>query len=427
MSEQATAAVPHAIKELALAENGKRRIEWAFQAMPVLATIRKDFIKTQRFADVRIAALLPMTPEAANLVITLRDGGAKVAVCGAYPEAIEDDIAASLVRDYALPVFAVRHATAEESAAHITKALSEPPQIVLDQTGALTAACIQDNGGLRDGAKPLLGSIIQANEGTRKLRALAQEGGLHFPILAGSRSLTRRVFYSRVGLGQSMLDAVTKSLNVLIAGLTVVVAGFGSTGRGIAGRAQALGANVVITEVDPVRALEAAMAGYRVMSMADAASIGDLFFTASGNRSVISREHFDKLRNGAILANGGVADAEIDAGTLGQIASGRRPFRPDVEEISMRDGRRVYLLARGKALQGVMANVPSSVLDLSFANLALSAEYLLKNREQLRAEVYRVPVEIDRQVARLKLEAMGAKIDRLTVEQEQYLAGLAEE
>ena len=416
-------AVPCDIKDLALAEGGKRRIEWAFQSMPALASVRKQFIKTQVFSGVRLAACVPITAETANLIITLRDGGAKIAVCASHEPSVQDDVAASLVKDYLVPVFGKQGAGDEPGPALLDRVLSPEPRLIVDQTGVL-ALRVAGNEEIKTTAD-FAGATVQANEGGKKLRVLAREGRLGFPVLSGSGSLTRRIFHSRIGAGQSTLDVLVNSLNLLLAGLNVVVVGFGGVGRGIAARAKGAGAMVIVTEVDPIRALEAVMEGHRVLSMSDAASVGDVFITATGNRDVIGREHFDKLRNGAILANAGYSDAEIDLGTLEHIVSSRRKVRGQVEEMAMRDGRRIYLLAGGHSLHsGFGEGYPSSVLDLSFANQALSAEYLVKNRETLRAEVYAVPVEIDRQVARLKLEAAGIKIDRLTVEQEQYLANL---
>ena len=367
----------------------------------------------------RLAACLPITAETANLIITLRDGGARIAVCASHGPSVQDDVAASLVKDYLVPVFG-KQGPGEEPG-QLEKVLAPQPQLVVDQTGtlALRVAANWETGALPDFA----GAAVQANEGVRKLRVLAREGRLHFPVLSGSGSLTRRIFHSRIGAGQSTLDVLVHSLNLLLAGLNVVVVGFGGVGRGIAARAKGAGAMVMVTEVDPIRALEALLEGYRVLSMPEAAAIGDVFITATGNRDVIGREHFDKLRNGAVLANAGYSDAEIDLGTLEHIVGSRRKVRGQVEEMAMRDGRRIYLLAGGHSLHsGFGEGYPSPVLDLSFANQALSAEYLVKNRETLRGEVYAAPIEIDRQVARLKLEAAGIKIDRLTVEQEQYLA-----
>ncbi len=428
----AGSAVPCEIKDLALAESGKRRIEGAFQSMPVLASIRKNFIKTQVFAGVRIAALLPVTAAAANLVVTLRDGGAKIALCGADARATEDDVAASLVKDYLVPVFAVRSAEGASEPAWLERLLAEEPQLLVDQTGELASAAAAAGESKRRG---VTGAAVATRDGSRRLRLLARGGELGFPVLALTSSLTRRVFHSRIGAGQSTLEAVARSMNILLAGMNVVVVGFGGAGRGIAARAKGMGAAVTVTEVDPIRALEAAMEGFRVLAMTDAAAIGEVFIATSGSRNVLGREHFDKLRNGAILVSGGHSDVEIDVGTLGQIAGARKQISwgrgetggPAIEEIQLRDGRRIYLLAGGRSLHsGVEEGLPLPVLDLSFANRALSAEYLLKNRESLKAEVYGVPLEIDRQVARLKLEAMGIKIDRLTVEQEQYMASSAE-
>jgi adenosylhomocysteinase len=414
--------VPCEIKDLSLAEAGKRRIEWMLQSMPVLASIRKQFIKTQAFSGVRIAARLPVTAAAANLVITLRDSGAKIRVWGSDAHTTEDDVAASLVKDYQVPVFAtsVGHDRGELPPLVLADVLAQAPQLLVDHTGELaaTAAVAQTT---------IQSAIVATREGARRLRTLAGDRPLGFPVVASHRSLTRRVFYSRIGIGQSTLDAVSRSMNILIAGLNVVVIGFGKAGRGIAARAKGLGAVVMVTEIDPIRAAEAAMEGYRVLSMTEAAGIGGVFLATSSSRNVIGREHYDKLRNGAILANAGHSDVELDMGTLAQIAGSRKQIRSEVEEWVMRDGRRIYLLAGGRSIRQAMDEaLPASVLDLTFANRALSAEYLVKSHESLPAEVYGVPLEIDQQVARLKLEAMGIKIDRLTVEQEQYLASLSE-
>ena len=419
MSSDAS-GVPCAIKDIGLAEGGKRRIEWAFQSMPVLAAIRKHFIKTQAFSKIGVAALLPVSAAAANLIITLRDGGAKIAVCGSDAQATEDDVAASLVKDYLVPVFAVSGAKSEPDTLAMGHLLERQPQLLLDQTGELTAAIAESEERLRSS---VLGVVVETRDRARWVRALARGGRLGFPVLASNASLTRRVFHSRIGGGQSALDVIIRSLNMLVAGINVVVVGFGAAGRGVAARAKGLGALVTVTEVDPIRALEAAMEGYRVLSMAEAATVGEIFLAASGSRNVIGREHFDKLRNGAILANAGHSDVEFDLGTLAQIVSSRRPIRAEVEELWLRDGRRIYLLAGGRSIHGAVGeSYPASVLDLSFANRALSAEYLLSSRESLGSGVSGVPLQIDRQVARFKLEAMGIKIDRSTVEQEQYLA-----
>ncbi len=339
------ASVPCDIKDLALAESGKRQIEWASQAMPVLASIRKQFIKTQAFAGIHVSASLPVTAEAANLIITLRDGGAKIAVCGVDGRSAQDDVAASLVKDYAVPVYALSGVDEDTNLSFCGRVLDPSPDLLLDQAGVLSCRLAGED----EPRKPAIGAAIQTREGARKLRSLAREGRLGFPVLSGSSSLTRRVFHSRIGGGQSTLDILVSALNVMLAGLNVVVAGYGGIGRGIAARAKGLGACVIVTEVDPIRALEALVEGYRVLCMADAAALGDVFITVSGGRNVIGREHFDKFRNGAILLNGGHSDAEIDLGTLSQIVSSRRQVRPQVEEVVMRDGRRVHLVAGGRS------------------------------------------------------------------------------
>ena len=425
MSVKNSATVACDIKDLSLAEAGKRRLEWAFSSMSVLQEIRKHLIKTQLFAHIRLAACLPVTAETANLLITMRDGGAEVVLCAARAASVEDDIAASLVKDYALSVFALKGEDDDLRTSHLKAALERSPHLLLDNNGELTATLIAEAG--PETVAGVLGAIVETREGSHRLRLLAREGVLPFPVFAMNSARVRHLFHSRYGTGQSTMDAIIHALNILIAGMNVVVVGFGAAGRGIAARAKGLGANVLITEVDPLRAVEAVMEGYRVLAMSEAASLGDIFITVSGNRTVIGREHFDKLRNGAVLCNAGHSDVEIDLSVLAQISNARRRTREGVEEIVLRDGRRIVLLSEGRSIHlGAGEGHPASVLDLSFANQALSAEYLLKHHSTLEKAVHSVPVEIDRQVAKLKLESIGVKIDRLTVEQEQYMATWSE-
>ena len=408
------------VRDIALAESGKRRIEWAFQSMCVLQDIRKHLIKTQPFASTRISACLPVTPETANLLVTLRDGGATIVLSGARGLCVDDGVAASLVKDYCLSVFAWSEVGRSQYASHLEATLEHRPHLLIDSSGDLFNRALEKNES-EASVGEIAGSITDC-------RSVSKARRLRFPVISTYQSAIREKFQARYGAAQTVLDLVLESFHLLMAGQKVVVSGFGGAGRGIAARAKGLGASVIVTEIDPVTALEAVMEGYRVLSMAEASTLGDLFITVSGNRSVIGREHFDKLRNGAILCNAGRSDVEIDLPTLRQLAGARRQIREGVEEISMRDGRRIYLVAEGRSLQSNAGEAqPSSVLDLSFATQALSAEYLIKQRSSLENKVHPVPREIDRQVARLKLETMGVKIDRMTVEQEQYLASWSED
>lgn len=418
MSTSVNAAVPSDIKDAALAERGKRRIEWAFQSMNVLQTIRKHFIKTQPFAGIRIGACLNVTPETANLMITLRDGGASLALCAANPLSTHDDIAASLVKDYGIAVFAVRGETAETYDRHIEAVLNTAPQFTMDDGCDLIMRLH-----LRqpEALERMIGGTEETTTGAFRLRRMATEGRLRYPVVAVNDAQTKQLFDNRYGTGQSTVDAIVRCTNVLLAGLNFVVVGYGICGRGIALRAKGLGANLIVAEVDPIRALMASMDGYRVTSLQEAAGMGDVFVTVTGSKNVIGREHFEKLKNGAMLCNAGHSNVEIDLETLGQITSSRRHTRDLVEEFALRDGRRIYVLGEGRVINIAAAEGhPASVMDMSFGNSALSVEYLLKNRPSLENRVYGVPAEIDRLVAKMKLEAMGIKIDRLTVEQEQY-------
>jgi adenosylhomocysteinase len=420
MSTTVSAAVPSAVKDLALAERGKRRIEWAFQSMCVLQNIRKHCIKTQPFEGIRIGACLNVTAETANLMITLRDGGASLALCASNPRSVQDDVAASLVKDYGVAVFAIRADTGETDASHVEAVLAQKPQVTMDDGCDLIAALHAHHPEMLE---TMIGGTAETTAGAIRLRRMASEGGLRYPVIAVNEGQTKQLFVNCYGTGQSTVDAIVRCTNVLLAGLNVVVAGYGGCGRGIALRARGLGANVIVTEVDPIRGLMASMDGCRVTSMADAAALGDVFVTVTGSKNVIGREHFEKFKNGAILCNAGHSNVEIDLETLGQIASSRRPGRESVEEFAMRDGRRIYVLGEGRAINIAAADGhPASVMDMSFGNQALSAEYLLKNYRALNEGVHAVPAEIDRQIAKIKLESMGIKIDRLTVEQEQYLA-----
>lgn len=420
MSSQTEPSAVGEVKDLALADGGRRRIEWAFQSMPVLQSIRKHFIKAQPFAGFRIAACLHVTTETANLMITLRDGGASVALGASQSSSTQNDVAASLGRDFGIPAYALRGASPDACKAQVAAVADFEPHLVIDDGAELTSF-------LHRNRPDLLGRIIggteQTSTGVVRLKAMVKEGILQHPVIAVSDAMTKHLFDNRYGTGQSTIDGILRATNILLAGLNFVVAGYGWCGRGVAARARGLGANVVVAEVDPVKALEALMDGFRVMSMHDAAPIGDIFVTVTGNKSVIHRDHFDRLKNGAILCNSGHFNVEIDLEGLGRMASSRKPTRELVEEYLMRDGRRIYVLGEGRLVNlSTAEGHPSAVMDMSFANQALAAEYLIGNHTSLKREVYAVPEHLDRQVARLKLEALGVKIDRLSIEQEQYLS-----
>lgn len=420
----ADAQVACDIKDIALAEIGKRRIEWAGQSMPVLRNIRKQFIKSQPLAGIRVAACLHVTSETANLVIALRDGGAAVMVCASNPLSTQDDIAASLVRDFAIPVYAIKGENQEAYYQHLSAAADYGPQITLDDGADLVTLLHTKRQEQADG---VLGGTEETTTGVIRLRAMAKEGLLRYPIVAVNDALTKHLFDNRYGTGQSTLDGIIRATNMLLAGLNLVVAGYGWCGRGVAMRARGMGSNVIVTEVDPIKALEALMDGFRVMSMAEAAVLGDIFVTATGNKHIIRKEHFEHLKDGAILCNAGHFNVEIDLAALARVSSSRRETREFVEEFVFRDGRRIYVLGEGRLVNLTAAEGhPASVMDMSFANQALAAEYMVKNHDKLEKQVYSVPPELDKQVAKLKLESMGVKIDRMTPEQEVYLSSWSE-
>ncbi|HTQ53717.1 MAG TPA: adenosylhomocysteinase [Bryobacteraceae bacterium] len=412
------------IKDISLADVGKRRTEWAFQSMPVLQSIRKQFIKSQPLAGVRVAACLHVTSETANLMITLRDGGASVVLCASNPLSTQDDVAATLVRDFSIPVYAIKGEDNNVYYQHLTSAAEHAPHITMDDGADLVTLLHSKR---QDLAANIMGGTEETTTGVIRLRAMARDGVLKYPIVAVNDAMTKHFFDNRYGTGQSTIDGIVRSTNILLAGLNVVVAGYGWCGRGVALRARGHGANVIVTEVDPIKALEALMDGYRVMSMIEAAAIGDVFITVTGDKHVIGRDHFPHMKNGAILCNSGHFNVEIDLDTLGRISSSRRQTREFVEEYAFRDGRKLYVLGEGRLINLAAAEGhPASVMDMSFANQALAADYMVKNHASLEKRVYSVPEDLDRQVARMKIESMGVKIDRLTPEQERYLTSWSE-
>jgi len=424
MSTSAATQVLHDVKSLDLADLGKRRIEWANQSMPVLQIIRKDFIKNQPLKDIRISACLHVTTETANLAITLRDGGADVVLCASNPLSTQDDVAASLVRDYGISVFAIKGEDNDSYYKHILAALDHKPHVTMDDGADLVSTALTKRKDIIDG---IIAGTEETTTGVIRLRAMAKDGALKYPIIAVNDALTKHMFDNRYGTGQSTMDGVIRCTNSLIAGSKFVIAGFGWCGRGLASRARGMGADVIVTEIDPTKAIEAVMEGYRVMSMAEAVKIGDIFVTVTGNKNVIARDHFENMKNGAVVANSGHFNVEIDIPALEKLASSRRQTRDFVEEYVMKDGRKIYLLGEGRLINLAAAEGhPASVMDMSFANQALCCEYLVKNHKSMEHKVFSVPEDLDKKVARLKLEAMGVKIDRLTPEQEEYLASWSE-
>ncbi|HYX69964.1 MAG TPA: adenosylhomocysteinase [Terriglobales bacterium] len=422
--EAVAAAVNSDIKNIELADVGKKRIDWANQSMKVLQLIRKDFIKNAPLKGVRIAACLHVTSETANLAITLRDGGAEVALCASNPLSTQDDVAACLVRDYNIPVFAIKGEDNETYYQHILAALDHQPHITMDDGADLVTTVLTKR---QDAAVNIFGGTEETTTGVIRLRAMAKEGVLRYPIIAVNDALTKHLFDNRYGTGQSTIDGVVRSTNILLAGSKFVVAGYGWCGRGLASRARGMGADVIVTEVDPTRALEAVMDGFRVMSMGEAARLGDVFVSVTGNKSVIGKEHFEAMKEGAIVANSGHFNVEVDIPALEKMSSSKRTTREFVEEYSLKDGRKINLLGEGRLINLAAAEGhPAAVMDMSFADQALSVEHLVKNHKQMEKKVYPVPEELDKRVAKLKLESMGIKIDRLTPEQEEYLASWSE-
>jgi adenosylhomocysteinase len=412
-------SVEHDVKSLDLATGGRYRIEWAEQEMPVLRAIRERFEKEKPLAGMRVSACLHVTTETANLMHTLQVGGADIVLCASNPLSTQDDVAASLVANYEIPVYAIKGEDNNTYYDHIKAALDHKPHITMDDGADLVSVIHKTRRELLDG---IVGGTEETTTGVIRLRAMAKDGALAFPIIAVNDSDTKHLFDNRYGTGQSTLDGVIRATNLLMAGRTVVVAGYGWCSRGIASRAQGMGANVIVTEIDPMRALEAVMDGFRVMPMIEAAPIGDVFITATGDKDVLDAQHFEIMKHGAIVANSGHFNVEINIPALEKMAGGKpRLVRPFVEEYRL-GSRSVYLLGEGRLINLAAAEGhPASVMDMSFANQALGAEYMVKNAANMAPNVYTIPKEVDNEIARLKLEALGVKIDVLTPAQEEYL------
>jgi adenosylhomocysteinase len=412
------------VKDANLAAKGKLRIEWANQWMPVLQIIRKRFIKERPLEGVRISACLHVTTETANLAITLRDGGADVVLCGSNPLSTQDDVAASLVKDYKIPTYAIKGEDKDTYYSHIVSALDHKPQITMDDGADLVTMILTKRQELVPG---VVGGTEETTTGVIRLRSMAKDGMLKYPIVAVNDADTKHLFDNRYGTGQSTIDGILRATNLLFAGLHVVVCGYGWCGRGVAMRAKGLGSDVIITEINPTRALEAVMDGFRVMPLAEAAKVGDVFVTVTGDKSVVTAEHFRLMKDGAVVANSGHFNVEIDLPALEKLSLSKRHTREFVDEYTMRDGRKIYVLGEGRLINLAAAEGhPAVVMDMSFADQALSVEYMVKNAKNLEPKVYPVPADIDQNVARLKLQSLGINIDKLTREQEEYLSSWSE-
>jgi adenosylhomocysteinase len=406
------------VKDLSLAQEGKLRIDWANKEMPVVRLIRERFGKERPLAGVRISACLHITTETANLALALKEGGAEVVLCASNPLSTQDDVAAALV-DYGIPVNAIKGEDNETYYKHIITALKHKPQITMDDGADLVSTLHKDYVKL---AANVIGGTEETTTGVIRLRNMARAGKLIYPIIAVNDAQTKHFFDNRYGTGQSTIDGITRATNILWAGRKVVVSGYGWCGKGIAKRAQGLGAQVIITEVQPIPALEAAMDGYQVMTLIKACEIGDVFITATGDTNVIDKAHISKMKDGAILANSGHFNVEINIPALESLAKSKKRIRSSVDEYTLRDGRCIYLLGEGRLVNLAAAEGhPASVMDMSFANQALCLEYLTKMKGKLRPAVYTVPEEIDQEVGKLKLASMNITIDSLTKEQKKYL------
>ncbi len=412
------------VKDIALADAGKRKIEWAAQQMPVLEIIRTRFAKEQPLKGLRVSACLHVTSETANLMITLRDGGAEGVLCASNPLSTQDEVAASLNRDFNIPTYAIKGEGNETYYSHLSAALEHKPQFTMDDGADLVTTLLTKR---TDLVPNVIAGTEETTTGVIRLRAMAKDGTLKYPIIAVNDAMTKHFFDNRYGTGQSTLDGVIRATNLLLAGQKVVIAGYGWCGRGVAMRAKGLGADVIVTEIDPVKGIEAVMDGFRVMPMAEALKEGDVFITVTGNKNVIRQEHFEKMKGGVIVCNSGHFNVEIDIPALEKLSTAKREVRPLVDEYRLRDGRKIYLLGEGRLVNLAIAEGhPAAVMDMSFANQALSLEYLRSNGKTLKPQVYVVPEHLDKEIARLKLESMGHKLDRLTPEQERYLASWQE-
>jgi adenosylhomocysteinase len=410
----------HDIKDMTLAAKGRLRMEWAARSMPVLDRIKKTFAKERPLAGVRISACLHVTSETANLMEALKFGGADVRLCASNPLSTQDDIPAALVKYHKIPVFAIKGEDHKTYYRHILQALDHGPSITMDDGADLVSITHSKRQDLLPG---ILAGTEETTTGVIRLKSMAKDGVLRYPIIAVNDAQTKHLFDNRYGTGQSTLDGILRATNVLLAGLKFVVAGYGMCGKGVAMRARGAGAHVIVTEINPIRAIEAVMDGYEVMPMAAAARIGDVFLTVTGNKTVIRKEHFARMKDGAIVANAGHFNVEIDIPALEALSCGKRRIRDFVDEFTLQDGRRIHLLGEGRLINLAAAEGhPAMVMDMSFANQALSVRWLLGRAKNLEKAVFPVPREIDEEIAALKLASMGTAIDKLTAAQKRYLS-----
>jgi adenosylhomocysteinase len=414
-------SIEHDVKDLSLAPDGKRRIEWAEREMPVLRLIRERFAQEQPLRGVRIVACAHVTTETANLVRALQAGGADSLLIASNPLSTQDDVAASLVSDWEVPVFAIKGETTETYNRHVRTALDFRPEIIIDDGSDVVATLIKER---QEQTREIIGSTEETTTGIVRLRAMEASGVLNFPSMAVNNAQTKHFFDNRYGTGQSTLDGIIRATNILLAGRTMVVVGYGWCGKGVALRGRGMGANIVVTEIDPIKAVEAVMDGFRVMPISEAASIGDIFVTVTGNRHVIDEQHFAAMKDGAIVCNSGHFDLELNLVALKELSEPAVTLRPFVEEYKItRTGHRVIVLGEGRLINLAAAEGhPASVMDMSFANQALSVEYLVKKKGELKPGVHILPQEVDTEIASLKLRALGINIDTLTAEQSEYLS-----
>ena len=414
-------AFEHDVKDLSLAPHGKRRIDWAEREMPVLRLIRERFAAEQPLKGVRLVACAHITTETANLARALQAGGAESLLIASNPLSTQDDVAASLVADYGMPVFAIKGESTDTYRRHVQTALEFAPDIIIDDGSDVVATLLKERG---DQVKDIVGTTEETTTGIQRLEAIAKAGLLSFPSIAVNNAQTKHFFDNRYGTGQSTLDGIIRATNILLAGRTLVVVGYGWCGKGVALRGRGMGANVIVTEVDPIKAVEAVMDGFRVMPIAGAAPLGDIFVTVTGNRHVIDGEHFKVMKDGAIVCNSGHFDLELNLVALGELSDAKMSVRPFVEEYKLKsNGNRVMVLGEGRLINLAAAEGhPASVMDMSFANQALSVEFLVKNIGKLEPGVHLLPKEVDAEIASLKLHALGLAIDTLTAEQMEYIS-----
>ncbi len=407
------------VKDISLSEKGKLRIEWAQREMPVLSLIKEEFKINNTLKNYNIGCCLHVTTETANLMITLKEGGANVFLCASNPLSTQDDVAASLVKDYGISVFAIRGEDRDTYYDHLNKVLDNKPNITMDDGGDLVSTIMKERNDVLPG---IIGGTEETTTGVIRFKSMEKEGILKYPIIAVNDAMTKHFFDNRYGTGQSTLDGIIRATNVLLSGKSFVVSGYGWCGKGVAMRARGMGAKVIVTEVDSIKAIEATMDGFQVMKMEDASKIGDIFVTVTGNINVLREEHFNNMKDGAIIANSGHFNVEIDINALEKLSSSKRIVRDSIEEYTLKNNKKIYLLGEGRLINLAAAEGhPASVMDMSFANQALSAEYLSKEGKKLENKVYSVPINIDRRIANLKLQSMGITIDKLTKEQEEYL------